>query len=234
MPTSTQPATSTDPFSLRRADVRYDLDHGAPRRILTESIQRFGASLDPAGRYAELGAGYYDHARHLPPRVTKVNIDPDRTPDVLGDLHQIPFADDVFDGGVCISVLEHVHDPYQVVREWARVTRPGGRVFAWIPFFFGVHGYPVDVSRFTDYGAERLFTRAGFEIETCTADPYRGFFLNLSDAVHFVAPRTSPRRSVRAANKALFLAARVGFPLDRRLRLTSLYAGVEVVAVRAG
>lgn len=196
-------------------------------------MKEFGDSLDPGGRHAELGAGYYDHGSVFPAGTTTVNIDPERHPDVLADLHDIPFAAASFDGGICISVLEHVHDPYQVVREWARITKPGGRVFAWIPFYFGVHGYPVDVSRFTDYGARQLFTRAGFEVERCDADPYRGVFLNLSDTVHFVASRTSPRRVVRAANKALFLATRLGFPLDRRLKLSTLYAGVEVVAVRA-
>lgn len=225
--------TTTNPYSMRLADVRYDLAHGAPRRILAHSLERFSQTLDPGGHYAELGAGYYDHGRYLPAATTTVNIDPERRPDVLADLHDIPFAAGSFDGGICISVLEHVHDPYQVVREWARITRPGGRVFAWVPFFFGVHGYPVDVSRFTDYGARQLFSRAGFEVEHCDADPYRGVFLNLGDTVHFVASRTSPRRLVRAANKALFLATRAGLPLDRRFKLSTLYAGVEVVAVRS-
>jgi SAM-dependent methyltransferase len=233
MPPTERERRTTSPYSMRMADIRYDLEHGAPRRILASSIEAFTATLDPAGRYAELGAGYYDHSSFFPCPTVKVNIDPDRHPHVLADLHDAPFADGAFDGGLCISVLEHVHDPYQVVREWARITRPGGRVFAWIPFFFGVHGYPVDVSRFTDYGARQLFSRAGFEVETCTADPYRGAFLNLSDTVHFIAGRASPRPWIRAVNKPLFLAARLGFPLDRKLRLGSLYAGVEVVAVRA-
>lgn len=222
---------TADPYSLRMADVRYDLLHGAPRRLVTDSVRQFARTLDPSGRHVELGAGYYNHARFLP-AVTTLNIDPERDPDVLGDLHDLPYRTGAFDGGVCVSVLEHVEDPYRVVAEWARVTRPGGRVFAWIPFFFGVHGYPVDVSRFTDHGATRLFERAGFAVERADTLPYRGAFLNLSDTVHFLAPRTSDRRWVRRANKALFLAARAGFPLDRWTRLSSLYAGVEIVAVR--
>jgi hypothetical protein len=37
---------------------------------------------------------------------------------------------------------------------------------------------------------------------------------------------------VRAANTALFLGARAGFGLDRRLRLRTLYAGTELIAVK--
>lgn len=151
-------------------------------------------------------------------------------PDLAGDALALPIADDSIDASICISVLEHVHDPYQAVREWQRVTAPGGRVLAWIPFFFGVHGYPGDVSRFTEEGARHLFERAGFEIESTDTETYSGLFLNLGDAVHFSLPRSSARRSVRAANRSLALVFRAGLPLDRWLRVPRLYAGTTVIA----
>jgi ubiquinone/menaquinone biosynthesis C-methylase UbiE len=45
-----------------------------------------------------------------------------------GDGAQLPFKDDGFDLTLAITVLLHVADPLAVVREMARVTRPGGRV----------------------------------------------------------------------------------------------------------
>jgi 2-polyprenyl-6-hydroxyphenyl methylase/3-demethylubiquinone-9 3-methyltransferase len=39
---------------------------------------------------------------------------------------RLPFADGAFDAVVCAEVLEHVHDPEQVIRECARVLRAGG------------------------------------------------------------------------------------------------------------
>ena len=41
---------------------------------------------------------------------------------------QLPFAAGRFDAALAITVILHVADPLRVVREMARVTRPGGRV----------------------------------------------------------------------------------------------------------
>jgi SAM-dependent methyltransferase len=41
---------------------------------------------------------------------------------------KLPFADDGFDVTLAVTVMLHVADPLAVVREMARVTRPGGRV----------------------------------------------------------------------------------------------------------
>lgn len=46
----------------------------------------------------------------------------------LGNGHRLPFAADRFDVALAITVILHVAEPAAVVREMARVTRPGGRV----------------------------------------------------------------------------------------------------------
>jgi SAM-dependent methyltransferase len=45
-----------------------------------------------------------------------------------GDGHRLPFGDRRFDVTLAITVILHVEDPLRVVKEMARVTRPGGRV----------------------------------------------------------------------------------------------------------
>jgi len=44
------------------------------------------------------------------------------------DACRLPFAGDAFDATFCVAVLQHVRDLSSAVREFARVTKPGGRV----------------------------------------------------------------------------------------------------------
>lgn len=46
----------------------------------------------------------------------------------LGDVHKLEFSDASFDAVIAHTVLSHVTDPEAVLREMARVVRPGGRV----------------------------------------------------------------------------------------------------------
>ena len=73
------------------------------------------------------------------------------------DGHDLPFADATFDAVVCQAVLEHVLDPPRVVAEIHRVLRPGGLVYAEIPFMQQVHEGAHDLTRYTYVGQRRLF-----------------------------------------------------------------------------
>lgn len=44
------------------------------------------------------------------------------------DARRLPFADRAFDSTFCVAVLQHVRELASAVREFARVTKPGGRV----------------------------------------------------------------------------------------------------------
>lgn len=52
---------------------------------------------------------------------------------INADAHQLPFADDNFDRIICAEVLEHILDYPQVVREAARVLKPGGILAVSVP-----------------------------------------------------------------------------------------------------
>ena len=45
----------------------------------------------------------------------------------------LPFPDEYFDGVTLLAVLEHIFDPYAVIREVHRVLRPGGELVIDVP-----------------------------------------------------------------------------------------------------
>ena len=47
-----------------------------------------------------------------------------------GDACHLPFRDGVFDSTFCVAVLQHIRDVDAAIREFARVTRVGGRIVA--------------------------------------------------------------------------------------------------------
>jgi SAM-dependent methyltransferase len=70
---------------------------------------------------------------------------------VIGDMNRpLPFWNDSFDYIVCIDGIEHLENPYFVIREFARILKPGGELFISTPnisalrsrvryFFTGFH-----------------------------------------------------------------------------------------------
>jgi ubiquinone/menaquinone biosynthesis C-methylase UbiE len=52
---------------------------------------------------------------------------------VEGSALHLPFAPDSFDGVVMVSVLEHLHQPLQALKEIGRITKEGGRIVLGFP-----------------------------------------------------------------------------------------------------
>ncbi len=77
--------------------------------------------------------------------------------DIICDGHDLPFADETFDGVVLQAVLEHVLDPTRVVKEATRVLKQNGMIYAETPFMQQVHMREYDFTRFTHLGHRRLF-----------------------------------------------------------------------------
>ena len=49
------------------------------------------------------------------------------------DIHNLSFSDDYFDFVFLQHILEHTHNPKQVLSEAKRVTKPGGKLFIEVP-----------------------------------------------------------------------------------------------------
>ena len=85
----------------------------------------------------------------------------------IGDAHTLPFNENTFDMVTCNLLLMWVHDPQHVVKEMARVVKPGGKVVATLEPDFGgkIHWPPYP-------GVDEIF--AGRSIKRRGGDPYIG------------------------------------------------------------
>lgn len=98
---------------------------------------------------------------------------------VIGDIHQLPFADEYFDAVICKSVLEHVENPQRAVNEIKRVLKKGGCALFYVPFIFPYHaekGFYKDYWRFTEDGLRHLLK----DFSTIETQRVRGFFETLA------------------------------------------------------
>jgi ubiquinone/menaquinone biosynthesis C-methylase UbiE len=99
-----------------------------------------GALLDvPAGEGALagrlIGAGFEVSCCDLYPEIFRL----DGVSVTRGDLNaDLPFDSQSFDYVTCLEGLEHIENPQQAIREFARVLRPGGTVIVSIPNILNV------------------------------------------------------------------------------------------------
>lgn len=120
----------------------------------------------PHARLLDLGAGRAQFHDLFAGAKTFVAADFFPYPDVnlICDLTQrLPLANDAFDVVIASNVFEHLPNTSEVLRECHRVLRPGGSLFATIPFLVSVHQAPYDFHRYTPFMLKRLLLDAGFD-----------------------------------------------------------------------
>jgi SAM-dependent methyltransferase len=136
--------------------------------VLNDRLEEAAARIPAGARVLDAGAGECPH-RRLFAHTHYVTLDlaiGDAAWDysrigVLGDIHSMPFRDGAFDAVVNISVLEHLREPGQAMAEFARVLKPGGQLVLSTVQCWEMHQRPHDYFRFTRYGLEYLFQKAG-------------------------------------------------------------------------
>lgn len=124
-----------------------------------------------SGKLIDIGCGTKPYNNLLAPYVTEhVGIDYDGTLhdkshiDRYGTAYQLPAEDSEFDTALCTAVLEHLEEPEIALRECYRVLKSGGIAIYTVPFIWHLHEEPRDFYRFSKYGLEYLFKKAGFEL----------------------------------------------------------------------
>jgi SAM-dependent methyltransferase len=130
------------------------------------------AILNVGGRDGELREFFKDKKGYK-----TLDINPLAKPDIVGSAYELPFPDGSLDAIINFHLLEHLETPHVFVQEIERVLKPGGYVYACVPFMHPYHGginagtYCPDYYRYTKDGLAYLFR--DFEI-TLGADG--GFF----------------------------------------------------------
>jgi SAM-dependent methyltransferase len=83
--------------------------------------------------------------------------------DYVCDISNIPVGDSSFDAVLCSEVLEHVPDPVSVIKEFARILKPGGKLILTAPLGSGLHQEPFHFyGGYTEFWYDKYLSEAGY------------------------------------------------------------------------
>lgn len=116
-----------------------------------------GARILIVGAGVDHGGNHVDKLGALLDNTVNLDVAPGEHTDIVADAHHLPFPEGHFDLVLSQGVLEHTHDSDRVAAEMYRVLKPGGLVYAEVPFLQPGHMEHSDFRRFTLQGLETLF-----------------------------------------------------------------------------
>src|SRR5882724_6670113 len=115
-------------------------------RAQAESVPTNSRVLDVGAGSAPY-RGFFKHCRYFTQDFAR--LDPSQLLhksyddiDYVSDAASIPVEAGRFDAVICTEVLEHLAEPIEVVKEIARVLRPGGKLILTAPLGSGIHQEP--------------------------------------------------------------------------------------------
>ncbi len=190
------------------------------------------------GRLIDIGCGTKPYRDLLRPFVTEhVGVDHEGTfhskdnVDLFGTAYAIPTPDASFDSALCTAVLEHLEEPEQALRECYRVLKPGGVAIYSVPFIWHLHEEPRDFYRFSKYGLDYLFKKAGFEIIEIKA--LSGFWVTFGQLLVYNLYRLNrgPLRWLRIIDFTGLLIQALSYVLDK-IDKTEQWTWMYMVVVR--
>lgn len=165
--------------------------------------------------------------------------------DYVSDASAIPVEAASFDVVLCTEVLEHVPHPEQVVAEFSRILKPGGRLLLTAPLGSGLHQTPYHFyGGFTPFWYQKFLGDVGFT--DISIEPNGHFFALFSqEAIRFLRLSWPLRLPVPIALLWLpawllllpilgVLLPPIAMWLDRHDADRSFTVGYHVSALRAG
>jgi SAM-dependent methyltransferase len=84
--------------------------------------------------------------------VSSFDINPDRAPDILGDICRSPLPENHYDFVVMCEVLEHIYEPKSALENIHSSLKSDGKFIISTPYCLPIHDSPHDYFRYTKYG----------------------------------------------------------------------------------
>jgi ubiquinone/menaquinone biosynthesis C-methylase UbiE len=156
------------------------------RMYVDDFLTTHASSLRPASLVLDLGGtkthkrGLFDISR-FDINVLTYNLVPTKGVDVQGTALALALESGCVDAVICSEVLEHITEPVMVLAEIYRILRPGGVMFATVPFLYRIHADPSDYGRYTHHFWSAALSAIGFTGVQVTAQGY--FFTVLEDFI---------------------------------------------------
>ncbi|MCK4524843.1 MAG: class I SAM-dependent methyltransferase [Candidatus Andersenbacteria bacterium] len=140
------------------------------RKIAEKEITR-AASLYAKGYLLDIGCGDKLKEKIFLPYVKKyVGLDHENSlhdlskADILATAYNTTLLNESVNTILCTSVLEHLKEPSEAIKEANRILKKGGHAIYTMPLFWHLHEEPIDFYRYTKYGLRYLFEKNNFEI----------------------------------------------------------------------
>jgi SAM-dependent methyltransferase len=121
------------------ADFAYD-----PEGLIAQQIKWMAENCQLT---LDIGQSSRGHVVHFnPDKLETMDINRgENPPDIIDDIcAPSRLQNNRYDGIVCLSVLEHVYDPFAAIDHIYRLLQPGGCLLFQVPFMFRYHA-PVDL-----------------------------------------------------------------------------------------
>jgi SAM-dependent methyltransferase len=133
-------------------------------------IRRAAHEIDLEGRSViDIGAGagsdkkYFTRCNYLMQDIKQNDQSTiDFVCDIVDSAQSIP--SEVADAIVTTQVLEHIRDPHKAFLTFARILKPGGKIYLTTHMAFEEHMKPHDYFRFTKYGLQYLGEQVGLKM----------------------------------------------------------------------
>lgn len=156
--------------------------------LIQKFITTAAKETPPGSRVLDAGAGecryatLFSHCRYISIDFAKGDPNWNYTRlSIVGDLLFLPIKNESIDVVICTQTLEHVANPYILLKELYRALKPNGKLYLTAPQGWPIHQAPYDFFRFTYYGLDYLLKKSGFIVKFIR--PQGGYFLYLANSL---------------------------------------------------